>query len=258
MADSVLRIVNARQHNLKGITVEIPRRRLVVVTGPSGSGKSSLAFDTLYAEGQRRYIESLSTYAKQFLERMPKPLVDRLEGIAPAVAIEQRNPTVSSRSTVGTATEVYDFLRLLFARVGVPFCRKCGQPVARDTTASAVARIAALGDARVVVAFPVPESARVTHQALVENLRALGFLRIVADGRDYHLEDLPQGIDLRLAAELLVVVDRQPASAVSRLAEAVALAFAEGEGVALVLHGDGRLRFTEHLACSMCDTPAVP
>ncbi|HEX7024361.1 MAG TPA: excinuclease ABC subunit UvrA, partial [Gemmatimonadales bacterium] len=131
MAEPVLRIVNARQHNLKGITVEIPRRRLVVVTGPSGSGKSSLAFDTLYAEGQRRYIESLSTYAKQFLDRMPKPLVDRLEGIAPAVAIEQRNPTVSSRSTVGTATEVYDFLRLLWARAGTPFCRKCGHPVAR-------------------------------------------------------------------------------------------------------------------------------
>ena len=257
MADSVLRIVNARQHNLKGITVDLPRRRLVVITGPSGSGKSSLAFDTLYAEGQRRYIESLSTYAKQFLERMPKPLVDRLEGIAPAVAIEQRNPTVSSRSTVGTATEVYDFLRLLFARVGTPFCRKCGHPVARDTTASAVGRIAELGDARVVVAFPVPESARVTHQALVENLRALGFLRVVADGRDYHLEELPQGTDLTQAADVLVVVDRLAATAQTRLAEAVALAFAEGEGVAVVLHEGGRLRFTEHLACSACDTPAV-
>ncbi len=258
MSDSVVRIVNARQHNLKGITVELPRRRLVVVTGPSGSGKSSLAFDTLYAEGQRRYIESLSTYAKQFLERMPKPLVDRLEGIAPAVAIEQRNPTVSSRSTVGTATEVYDFLRLLFARVGTPFCRKCDHPVARDTPASAVGRIAQLGDPRVVVAFPVPESARVTHQALVENLRALGFLRVVADGRDYHLEEVPQGTDLTRAAEVLVVVDRQSATAQTRLAEAIALAFAEGEGIAVVLHDGGRLRFTEHMACSACDTPAVP
>src|SRR2546421_7604754 len=111
-------IRNARQHNLKGITVELPRCALSVVTGPSGSGKSSLAFDTLYAEGQRRYIESLSTYAKQFLERMPKPLVDAIEGISPAVAIEQKNPTTSSRSTVGTATEIYDFLRLLWARTG--------------------------------------------------------------------------------------------------------------------------------------------
>ena len=133
-----IRIVNARQHNLKGITVELPHRQLVVVTGPSGSGKSSLAFDTLYAEGQRRYIESLSTYAKQFLERMPKPAVDLLEGLAPAVAIEQRNPVVSSRSTVGTATEVYDYLRVLWARIGKPYCRKCGSPVVRDTPASVV------------------------------------------------------------------------------------------------------------------------
>src|SRR3989475_9888879 len=126
-------IRNARQHNRKGITVELPRRALTVITGPSGSGKSSLAFDTLYAEGQRRYIESLSTYAKQFLERMPKPLVDGIDGISPAVAIEQKNPTTTSRSTVGTATEMYDFLRLLWARVGTPYCVKCGRGVKADT-----------------------------------------------------------------------------------------------------------------------------
>ena len=113
---------NVRQHNLKGITVSLPRRAFTVITGPSGSGKSSLAFDTLYAEGQRRYIESLSSYAKQFLERMPKPLLDSLEGLSPAVAIEQKNPTTSSRSTVGTATEIYDFLRLLWARTGTTYC----------------------------------------------------------------------------------------------------------------------------------------
>src|ERR1041384_6382481 len=137
---------NARQHNLKGITVEFPRRALTVITGPSGSGKSSLAFDTLYAEGQRRYVESLSTYAKQFLERMPKPLLDSLEGISPAVAIEQKNPTTSSRSTVGTAAEIYDYLRLLWARCGTTFCRNCGAVVQSDTVQGVVdALIAEVG-----------------------------------------------------------------------------------------------------------------
>src|SRR5437879_3595009 len=140
--DRVL-IRNARQHNLKGITVALPRGALSVVTGPSGSGKSTLAFDTLYAEGQRRYIESLSTYAKQFLERMPKPLVDGIEGISPAVAIEQKNPTTSSRSTVGTATEIYDFLRLLWARVGTQYCVQCGHEVKADTVEEVVDQLIA-------------------------------------------------------------------------------------------------------------------
>src|SRR5215211_521259 len=172
----MIRIVNARQNNLQGITVELPHRALTVITGPSGSGKSSLAFDTLYAEGQRRYIESLSTYAKQFLERMPKPLVDHLEGIAPSVAIEQRNPTVSSRSTVGTATEVYDFLRLLWARVGKPVCRVCGGPVRRDTPQSAADEILARLTTRLQVAFPLSLAARGNHQLVVENLTAMGFV----------------------------------------------------------------------------------
>jgi excinuclease ABC subunit A len=259
VADSVIRIVNARQHNLQGITVELPHRALTVITGPSGSGKSSLAFDTLYAEGQRRYIESLSTYAKQFLERMPKPQVDRLEGIAPSVAIEQRNPTISSRSTVGTATEVYDYLRLLWARVGRSWCRACGGPVRRDTPQSAADEIVAGVPGRVQIAFPLPPIARLAHPAVVENLRALGFVRIVADGSAHHLDELPPDLDLTRADELLVVVDRLTAGpgALGRLAEAVATAFQEGEGIALALHEGGRLRFTRSPACSACDTPAA-
>jgi excinuclease ABC subunit A len=263
MPDSVIRIVNARQNNLKGITVDLPHRSLIVVTGPSGSGKSTLAFDTLYAEGQRRYIESLSTYAKQFLDRMPKPQVDRLEGLAPAVAIEQRNPVISSRSTVGTATEVYDFLRLLWARVGRCYCRKCGGPVRRDTPEAAADEIAARGG-RTQVCFPLPPVARLTHAAVVENLRALGFVRVLADGTPYHLEELPAGLDFTAAGELLIVVDRLIADAntTSRICEAVALAFAEGEGIAVVLletaSGPIRLRYTEFPACSHCDTPSVP
>jgi excinuclease ABC subunit A len=266
MSSPVLRIVNARQHNLKGVTVDLPRRALIVITGPSGSGKSSLAFDTLYAEGQRRYIESLSTYAKQFLERMPKPLVDRLEGLAPAVAIEQRNPAVSSRSTVGTATEIYDYLRLLWARVGRQQCRVCGGPVRRDTPQSAAEDTLAQAAGPLQVTFPLSPSARQGHAAIVENLTALGFVRVIANGSALHLEELPAGLDLAAAGELLVVVDRlqlDPAprndspEAPGRLLQAIETAFAEGEGIAVLLHDGGRLRFTERPACSRCDTPAV-
>ncbi len=258
MPTPTIRIVNARQNNLRGITVEIPRRALTVVTGPSGSGKSSLAFDTLYAEGQRRYIESLSTYAKQFLERMPKPLVDQLEGLAPAVAIEQRNPTVSSRSTVGTATEIYDYLRLLWARIGHSFCRVCGCPVRRDTPQSAAEdMLAAIGE-RVQVTFPLPTAARRSHAAVVENLKALGFVRILADSEPWHLDELPIDADLTRSDEVLVVVDRLTAEPgqEGRLADAVAMAFQEGEGIAIAVHDRGRIRFTQSPACSACDTLA--
>ena len=263
MPDSVIRIVNARQNNLRGITVTLPHRALIVVTGPSGSGKSTLAFDTLYAEGQRRYIESLSTYAKQFLERMPKPQVDRLEGLAPAVAIEQRNPVISSRSTVGTATEVYDYLRLLWARIGRCYCRKCGGAVRRDTPEAAADEILARSSGRLQVCFPLPPVARLTHEAVVENLRALGFVRVLADGVALHLDELPPKLDLTRVGELLVTVDRlvaEPGS-LGRLCEAIATAFSEGEGIAVALvdlsPGERRFRFTEFPACSNCDTPSV-
>jgi excinuclease ABC subunit A len=262
MSQSVIRIVNARQNNLRGISVDLPHRALIVVTGPSGSGKSTLAFDTLYAEGQRRYIESLSTYAKQFLDRMPKPLVDRLEGLAPAVAIEQRNPVVSSRSTVGTATEVYDHLRLLWARIGKSHCRACGGPVRRDTPQAGADDILARAAGQLQVCFPLPPVARLTHAAVAENLRALGFMRVVADSVPLHLDEVPAGLDLTRVGELLVVVDRlttDPGSGL-RLADALATAFLEGEGIAVVLHPHqhpGRTRFTEFPACSHCDTPGA-
>jgi excinuclease ABC subunit A len=265
MPHGVIRIVNARQHNLQGISVDLPRRALVVITGPSGSGKSSLAFDTLYAEGQRRYVESLSTYAKQFLDRMPKPLVDRLEGVAPAIAIEQRNPAVSSRSTVGTATEVYDYLRLLWARVGTPYCRKCGAPVRRDTPDGAATAVLADGPGRLLVTFPLPASARADHRLIADNLAALGFVRVLADGEPLHLGELPPDTDLARTGELLVVVDRlaveadRPVAARPRLVESLATAFGEGEGVAIVVReGGARRRFTEFPACSACDTPTLP
>ena len=279
--DDWIRIRGARQHNLKNLDIDLPRRALTVITGPSGSGKSSLALDTLFAEGQRRYVESLSTYAKQFLERMEKPEVDSIEGISPAVAIEQKNPTKSSRSTVGTATEVYDYLRLLWARVGRTYCPECGDEVRPDSVTSAVGRVLTLPEGTPIqVTFPLKLSGRVKHALVVENLRAMGFVRILAGGALVDLgEDGAErvehvGFDLTDAAETLVVVDRLTTSAEDRdrLADSLSTCFVEGEGEAIVLvHSSGgdsrsreaslgaeatprsevtsRLAFTEHFRC---------
>src|SRR5262245_56820625 len=206
MKDAIV-VRGARQHNLKGFDLEIPRRSFTVVTGPSGSGKSSLAFDTIYAEGQRRYVESLSAYARQFLERMEKPDVDHIDGLSPAVAIEQRNPTKTSRSTVGTATEIYDYLRLLWARVGHTFCPKCGREMRPDTVQSVTDTVLSLTQgARFYVGFPLRMSDEVTHEVVVDNLRAQGFMRVSLDGVVKHLDDLlTEPIDVTFAREVLVV-----------------------------------------------------
>ncbi|HEX3534169.1 MAG TPA: excinuclease ABC subunit UvrA, partial [Gemmatimonadaceae bacterium] len=254
----------ARQHNLKGFDLEIPRRTVTVVTGPSGSGKSSLAFDTIYAEGQRRYVESLSSYARQFLERMDKPDVDSVEGLSPAVAIEQKNPTKTSRSTVGTATEIYDYLRLLWARVGHTFCPNCGREIKPDTVQSVTDKVLTLPpETRFYVTFPLRLSSKVTHDVVIENLRAQGFLRVALDGIVMHLDELTgTKRDITRARELLVVVDRLVASPESagRLSDAVGTAFREGEGDCVILLNESvvspidgltvnKLRFTERFEC---------
>ena len=267
MKDSIV-VRGARQHNLKNLDLEIPRRAITVVTGPSGSGKSSLAFDTIYAEGQRRYVESLSAYARQFLERMEKPDVDRIDGLSPAVAIEQKNPTKTSRSTVGTATEIYDYLRLLWARVGHTVCPRCGREMAPDTVQSASDAVMALpAGTRFSVAFPLHMSDEVTHEVVVENLRAQGFLRVSLDGAVKHLDDLAtELVDITFAKEVLVIVDRLVVApdVRGRLAEAVATAFVEGEGYCVVLvaadaggsAAEHRMRFTERFECPNDGTPA--
>ncbi|MDQ6736369.1 MAG: excinuclease ABC subunit A, partial [Gemmatimonadota bacterium] len=254
----------ARQHNLKGFDLQIPRRSYTVITGPSGSGKSSLAFDTIYAEGQRRYVESLSAYARQFLERMEKPDVDSVEGLSPAVAIEQKNPTKTSRSTVGTATEIYDYLRLMWARIGRTFCPKCGREMRPDTVSSVTDTILSLPEGlRFAVAFPLKLSAKVTHAVVIENLRAQGFLRISANGKIRALEDIGEDEDITHTKDLLVVVDRLTVRAdiSSRLAESIGTCFREGDGDVVILLTepvrspiDGtmaeRLRFTDRFECA--------
>src|SRR5579864_5685394 len=174
-----IRIRGARQNNLKALDLDLPLNELIVVTGVSGSGKSSLVFDTLYAEGQRRYVETFSPYARQFLDRMDKPLVDRIEGIPPAIAIDQTNPVRTSRSTVGTMTELNDHLKLLFARAAVPYCRGCGQPVRRDSPASVYKQLAergaTAGDPRLVVTFPVTVPKNFKEEEVQALLKAQGY-----------------------------------------------------------------------------------
>jgi excinuclease ABC subunit A len=257
-----IRVRGASQHNLKGIDLDIPHRAFTVVTGPSGSGKSSLVFDTIFAEAQRRYVESLSSYAKQFLERMERPNVESVEGVSPAVAIQQKNPTKTSRSTVGTATEIHDYLRLLWARVGRTFCPKCERQIKPDSVQTAVDRVRKLPkDTRIQVTFPLPLSSEVTDELVIENLRALGFIRVLADGKEIYLGASPQEegaseSGLTKARELLVVVDRLKVGGASRsrLADSLGTAFVEGEGEAVVLTANGkdagdRLAFTERFRC---------
>jgi excinuclease ABC subunit A len=241
-ADGVISVRGARQHNLKNLDIDIPRGRLTVITGVSGSGKSSLAFDTLYAEGQRRYVESVSTYAKQFLDRMERPDLDSVTGLAPAVAIQQANQVKSARSTVGTATEIYDYLRLLFARVGTTYCLDCGEPVTADSPATLCAEAVKFWNAgeEVSVLAPVGLPPRLPWSAVAEGLVANGFLRVWLENGQQELDPLP---DLPTATdEVLVVIDRLKwsASQVTRLAEAFQTAFGRGEG-RLVIAREGRL-----------------
>ncbi len=261
MKESII-IRGARQHNLKGFDLEIPRRSFTVITGPSGSGKSSLAFDTIYAEGQRRYVESLSAYARQFLERMEKPDVDSIEGLSPAVAIEQRNPTKTSRSTVGTATEIYDYLRLLWARVGHTHCPVCGREMKPDTVQSVADTVLRLEPGtRFYVAFPLRLSEKVIHKVIVENLRAQGFLRVYAKSSVMHLDEIDAAkVDLTRVPEVLVVVDRLALSddVAARLNDAIGTAFADGDGECVIILAENleKLRFTERFECPYDGTRA--
>jgi excinuclease ABC subunit A len=255
MAITKISVRGARQHNLKNIDVEIPRNSLTVITGLSGSGKSSLAFDTIYAEGQRRYVETLSAYARQFLDQMERPDVDAIDGLSPAISIEQKTTSRSPRSTVGTITEIYDYLRLLFSSIGVPHCPKCGQPISRQTADQIVQRVMALTpEDRVMVLAPIVRGRKGEFKKEMENLVQHGFTRARVDGALVNLDD-DMALDKRKNHTIEVVVDRllvKPGIE-HRLELSVGLAMKLAGGLVqvAVVGGDEQL-YSERLACPDC------
>lgn len=256
MADKI-KIVGAKEHNLKNVSLEIPKNELVVFTGVSGSGKSSLAFDTIFAEGQRRYIESLSTYARQFLGQMDKPNVEYIDGLSPAISIDQKSKSNNPRSTVGTITEIYDYLRLLYARVGVPYCPVCGKKIKPQTLDEIVSKIIQLGEGtKIQILAPVVRGKKGEYSSLFEELRQEGFVRVKIDGEIYNLDEDEIELAKTKKHDISVVVDRIVVkdSARSRIADSVQIALKKSDGIMMVdVVGDKEIIFSEKLACPDCN-----
>ncbi len=258
MEKDYIRIKGAKEHNLKNIDLDIPRGKLVVITGLSGSGKSSLAFDTIYAEGQRRYVESLSSYARQFLEQLQKPDVEYIEGLSPAISIEQRTAGSNPRSTVGTQTEIYDYLRLLYARIGMPHCPKCKKPITRQTSQEIVEQILALpAESKILVLAPLVRGRKGEHRELLQKAKKDGFVRVRVDGEVSELEK-PVTLDKKKNHTLEVVVDRLilKGDIKKRLTDSVETALETGEGLVIVSvesrSGGKDILFNEQYACVDC------
>ena len=260
MPQEFIVIKGAREHNLKNIEISIPREKLVVITGVSGSGKSSLAFDTIYAEGQRRYVESLSAYARQFLGRMDKPDVDYIEGLSPAISIDQKGVSHNPRSTVGTVTEIYDYMRLLFARLGTPHCTKCGKPVEKQTVQQIADAIMSLPEgSRILLLAPKVRRKKGEHKDIFDAASKSGFVRVRVNGTVHLLDELDQlNLNRQKWHYIEIVVDRliiRDDTEVSRVSESVEAALREGDGVVLAAIEDGEeLVFSEQFACVGCGT----
>ena len=243
----------AREHNLKGVDVDIPRDSLTVITGVSGSGKSSLAFDTIYAEGQRRYVESLAAYARQFLELMQKPDVDSIEGLSPAISIEQKTTSKNPRSTVGTVTEIYDYMRLLFARVGVPYSPATGLPIESQTVSQMVDRIVAMGDgARLYLLAPIVRGRKGEYRKELADLMKRGFQRVKIDGKVFPIDEAPK-LDKKRKHDIAVVVDRVVVreGIEGRLADSLETALGLADGIAQAEDADSGATtiFSAKFAC---------
>jgi len=262
MGLSKLIVRGARQNNLKNISLEIPRNSLTVITGLSGSGKSSLAFDTIYAEGQRRYVESLSAYARQFLDQMERPEVDVIEGLSPSIAIEQKTTTRSPRSTVGTITEIYDYLRVVYASVGVPHCPNCGNPITRQSSEAIVQSILqgelAQPDDRVMILAPIVRGRKGAYRKELEKLGQDGYVRVRINGELYPMDDLP-ALDKRKNHTIEVVVDRLlvKQGIASRLEQSVTTALKLASGLVTVAVVGGKVMERAPVA-DLVETPRHP
>ena len=254
-SSDVIRIEGAREHNLKNISLEIPRNKMVVVTGLSGSGKSSLAFDTIYAEGQRRYMESLSSYARQFLGQMEKPNVDKIEGLSPAISIDQKSTNKNPRSTVGTVTEIYDYFRLLYARAGIPHCPNCGKVISKQTVDQMVDSIMELEEGtKIQLLAPVVRGKKGRHEKLLEHIKKSGYVRVLVDGNLYDIsEDIE--LDKNVKHSIEIVVDRlvvKPGIE-KRLADSVENVLDEAQGLMIVqVIGGEDLNFSQNFSCPDC------
>ena len=250
-------IKGAKEHNLKDVSLEIPKNELIVFTGVSGSGKSSLAFDTIFAEGQRRYIESLSTYARQFLGQMDKPDVEYIDGLSPAISIDQKSTSNNPRSTVGTVTEIYDYLRLLYARAGTPYCPNCGDEIKPQSIDEIVNSIMKLGEGtKIQILAPIVRGKKGEFQSTFEELRQEGFVRVKVDDEIYNLDEDEIELSKTKKHTIHVVVDRivVKESAQSRIADSVQIALKKADGIVIVdAVGDKEIIFSEKLSCPKCN-----
>ncbi|MCF6459536.1 excinuclease ABC subunit UvrA [Clostridium sp. Cult3] len=255
MVNDKIVIKGAKEHNLKNIDLELPRNKFIVITGLSGSGKSSLAFDTIYAEGQRRYVESLSSYARQFLGQMDKPDIEYIEGLSPSISIDQKTTSRNPRSTVGTVTEIYDYLRLLFARIGTPYCYKCGKEISSQTVDQMVDRVMELGErTRIQILAPVVRGKKGEHQRILENIRKEGFIRVIVDGKMYEITDEIK-LEKNKKHDIHIVVDRiiVKEGIEGRLADSIETALKLADGLVTVdIIGKEHIMFSQKLACPDC------
>ena len=256
MNDKII-IRKANQHNLKNVSLELPKNELIVFTGISGSGKSSLAFDTIFAEGQRRYVESLSNYARQFLGQLDKPDVESIEGLSPAISIDQKSTSNNPRSTVGTVTEIYDYLRLLFTRIGTPYCPECGSEIAPQTIDEIIDRIFKLPEGtKIQVLAPIIRGKKGEYINLLEELRQEGFVRARIDGEIFNLDEDEIELTKTQKHTIDIVVDRIviKESAKSRLTDSVQIALEKADGLLIIdVIGDKEMIFSEKLACPTCN-----